>query len=56
MRRFTIYTTTTCDILLVCHIKEDNMGKICGKYKGEDKGISGFKGERDHLEDLSIKG
>jgi len=43
MRSFTIYTT--CEILLVCHIKEDDMDKACGTYKGEEKGISGVEGE-----------
>jgi hypothetical protein len=43
MRSFTIYTT--CEILLVHHIKEVDMGKVCGTYKGEGKGISGFEGE-----------
>jgi len=43
MRSFTIYITF--DILLVCHVKEEDMGKACITYKGEGKGISGFKRE-----------
>jgi hypothetical protein len=32
------------------------MGEACSKYRGEERCIQGFGGERAHLEDPSVDG
>ena len=37
-------------------IEKNEMGKACGAYRGQDRCIQGFGGERDHLEDPGVDG